>query len=141
MDNLFYHTENLLKAATGGAYYAVRELDRLLKMEVCDRCGNYHRNGSVGLWEILTNECFVNKFIYRPGTLTLRQLTNVIMNIDPLASFKGLADSSYFKPMKNVDTATALEKRQYFMLRQLDIKWLLIINGHMKEEDEMNSRW
>lgn len=136
----YFNPDDLLVAINKNMWYSIAELNVYLMSTVCSKCGKSHAIG-MGLWGMLNNDCLVNKHIYRPGSLTMRKLKNAFRGIDPLKSFDGLAEGEYLKPMPNITKATLFEKKQYFHLRQLDIKWAMQMNKYIELEKEMDSRW
>lgn len=111
-----------------------------LKYDLCEGCGERSPEGN-GILALVTHICPGNTFTYRTGKFTLRKFQDMVTGKNGLQPFRDLLHFKYFKAMPNFETSSCLEKKIYWLCRDLELRHMKRLRAYIELEEEFDSKW
>lgn len=117
-----------------------------LKYDLCPGCGERSPKGQ-GLFAEILHACPLNIITYRAtGRFTIRHFQDLMAVMsgtgrESMASFKELLVFPYLKAMSNYDTATDIERKWYYWIREGEVKHMKRLRAHIELEEDLNAKY
>jgi hypothetical protein len=120
-----------------------------LQFDLCEKCGEIHPEG-VGIWAMMTNPCHSNQVTYQ--IMGGRKMIQAISNMmalqygteeyeDDVQTLKDLLVFPHFKKMENFETASWLERNNYSLMREYEVKQMKRLKAFIKLEDTFSYKY